>query len=194
MLFIFIAFLCAGTAAAQTRVELYDLVKKLWMDSTDYGSGGDWAVGSPKKYPVKWKEDRVIMSDDTSINFYRLGTAEIAINNTSFTHNSLPVKWNVMLKGPRMGFFSFSIISSPSKDLKGKYTIDSLFGKKPFVAELIKSCTGKELFGYYYYKVKIPKKDPAFIKISWLYLNGAASIRVDCYDDWSRYAVKLDCK
>ena len=194
ILFILLA-VCSIKASAQLpKVELYDLVKKLLYDSTGYSNVGDWAVGQPKRFPVKWNEDRVIMSDDTAINFYRLGTANIAIKGKSFTQaNKQPAKWNIMLKGPRMGYSSFSVISSPSNEFATKYTIDSLFGKKPFTAKLLKSCDSKTLAGYYYYEVKLPKKDIAFIKFSWLSLNGNTAIRIDCYDDFSRYAVKLDC-
>jgi acyl CoA:acetate/3-ketoacid CoA transferase alpha subunit len=98
-----------------------------------------------------------------------------------------------MLKGPRSGYTSFSIISTPSAALGVKYTIDSVFGNKPFKAKLLKNCDSKKLTGYYYYEVKLPKKDVAFIKFTWLSANGNTAIRIDCYDSWSKYAVKLDC-
>jgi hypothetical protein len=183
-----------AAAAQAPKTALYDLVKKMLYDSTGYENVGDWAVGNPKKFPVKWKEDRVIMSEDTSINFYRSGTADIVINDHSYMQNGQPVKWNVMLKGPRMGYTSFSIISSPpSAEMKPGFTIDSIFGKKPFKARLLKSCDAKTVSGYYYYEVKIPKKDMAYIKVSWLSLNGNTAVRIDCYDSWSKYAVKLEC-
>jgi hypothetical protein len=188
---VFLFFYNAGAQTAKT--ELYDLVKKFIPDSTGYENVGDWAVGNTKKFPVKWKEDRIIMSEDTSINFYRLGAAEIMVKGKTFTQNAQPVKWNVMLKGPRMGYTSFSIISSPGADMSPVFNIDSVFGKKPFTAKLIKSCTNKNIAGYYYYELKIPKKDSAYIKISWLYVNGNTAMRIDCYDNWSQYAVKLDC-
>jgi hypothetical protein len=194
-LLLYFVFACSGlVAVAQTtKTELYELVKKLLSDSTGYENAGDWAVGNPKKFPVKWKEDRLEMSEDTSINFYRIGSADLTIKGSSFMQAAAPVKWNIMLKGPRMGYTSFSIISSPAKDFKPKYTIDSLFGKKNFTSKLLKSCDAKILSGYYYYELKLPKKDPAFIKFSWLSVNGNTAIRIDCYDNWSRYAVKLDC-
>ena len=133
------------------------------------------------------------MSNDTSINFFRTGTTEISIKGRSFYQASMPVKWTIMLKGPRMGYSSHSVISSASNELKPRYTIDSLFGKKNFKARLIKSCDHIELAGYYYYEVKIPKKDPAFIKFSWLSIQRNTAIRIDTYDSWSKYAVKLDC-
>ncbi len=184
----------ASTKAQLPKVELYDLIKKFVYDSTGYSNVGDWAVGNAKKFPVKWKEDRIIMSDDTSINFYRSGSADITLKGKRFNDaTNQSVKWNMMLKGPRMGYTSFSIISSSSKDFSPKYTIDSLFGNKPYSAKLIKSCDSKTLTGYYYYQVKLPKKDLFYIKFSWLSVNGNTALRIDAFDDWSKYAVKLDC-
>ncbi len=73
-LLLYIILTCSiVTASAQsTKTELYDLIKKLLYDSTGYENVGDWAVGQPKKFPVKWKADKIEMSEDTSINFYRL--------------------------------------------------------------------------------------------------------------------------
>lgn len=173
---------------------MYDLIKKLLYDSTGYENVGDWAVGQPKKYPVKWKADKIEMSNDTSINFYRLGTADIVIGGKTFMQDAQPVKWNVMLKGARMGYSSFSIISSPSTEITPKLSLDSLFGKKSFAAKLLKSCETKTLSGFYYYEVKLPKKDKVFLKISWISLNGKSAIRIDGYDSWSQYTAKLDCK
>jgi hypothetical protein len=98
-----------------------------------------------------------------------------------------------MLKGPRMGYSSFSIISSPASDMQPKYTIDSILGEKPFKAKLLKSCDAKTLAGFYYYELKLPKKDIAFIKLSWISLNDSTAKRIDCFDSWSKYAAKLDC-
>lgn len=194
--FLIILFICSGiTAAAQSsKTELYDLIKKLLTDSTGYENIGDWSVGQPKKYPVKWKADKIEMSPDTSINFFRMGTADIAIKGRSIMQAGQPVKWSVMLKGPRMGFGSFSIISSPlSSELQPKYNLDSVFGKKPFAAKLLKSCDTKTISGYYYYELKLPKKDIAFLKLSWVSVNGNTAIRIDCFDNYSKYAAKLDC-
>ena len=183
----------AFVVAQSAKTELYDLLNFFLYDSTGYENVGDWAVGEPKKYPVKWKEDRIIMSDDTSINFYRMGTADIAIKSKIFTQAAKPVIWNVMLKGPRMGYTSFSIISSPSSEMQPKFTIDSMLGKRPFTAKLLESCDAKTLSGYYYYELKLPKKDIVFIKLSWISVNGNTAMRIDCYDNWSKYAVKLAC-
>ncbi len=193
LLLLIISCSTVAASAQSTKTELYDLIKKLINDSTGYENVGDWAVGEPKKFPVKWNEDRLIMSDDTSINFYRMGTADITVKGRSFMKAGQAVKWNIMLKGARMGYTSFSIISSPSEEIQGKYIIDSIFGKKPFTAKLLKSCDTKTVAGYYYYEVKLPKKDLAFLKLSWLSVNGNTAIRIDCYDNWSKYAVKLDC-
>lgn len=191
----FSMFCISITISAQsTKTELYDLIKKLLTDSTGYENVGSWSVGEPKKFPVAWKEDRIIMSEDTSINFYRTGTAAITIKGKSIMQAGQPVKWNLMLKGPRMGYTSFSIVSTPlSNELQPKYTLDSVFGKKPFTATLIKSCDIKTISGYYYYQLKLPKKDIAFIKLSWVSVNGNTAIRVDCYYNYSKYAAKLDC-
>ncbi len=70
------------TASAQsTKTDVFDLIKKLLCDSTGYENIGDWAVGQPQKFPVKWKADKIEMSEDTSINFYRLGTANSIISS-----------------------------------------------------------------------------------------------------------------
>lgn len=182
------------TLSAQSpKTEFYDLIKKLLYDSTGYENVGDWAVGRPAKFPVKWKADKIEMSEDTSINFYRMGTADLKIKEKSFAVNGKPLLWQIMLKGPRMGYSSFAIISQNSKDIQPKFTIDSLFGKKPFTAKILKSCDDKTLAGFYYYELKIPKKDIAYLKISWLSVNGSTALRIDCYDSWSKYAAKLDC-
>lgn len=180
-------------SAQSPKTDMYDFIKKLLSDSTGFENVGDWAVGYPKKFPVIWKADNIVMSEDTSINFYRLGTADITINNRTFMNAGHPIKWNIMLKGPRSGYSSFSIISSPSSEMQPKYNIDSLFKNKPFRAKLLNSCDTKPLMGYYYYEVKIPKKDIAYLKISWLTVNGSTALRIDCYDSWSKYAVKLAC-
>lgn len=195
LLILYILISCSTVAAtAQSpKTELYDLIKKLLADSTGDENVGDWAVGQPKKFPVKWKDDRVEMSDDTSINFFRKGTVDIIVKGRGFMQAGQPVKWNIMLKGPRMGYTSFSIISSSSSEMKPVFNIDSVFGKKSFTVKLLKSCDARSVTGYYYYELKLPKKDIAFIKLSWLSLNGNTAMRIDCYDNWSKYAVKLDC-
>jgi hypothetical protein len=196
-LILLIVIVCSTVAATaqSSKTELYDLVKKLLTDSTGYENVGDWSVGNPKKIPVKWKADRLEMSDDTSINFFRMGTVDITLKGKSFMQAGVPVKWNIMLKGPRMGYTSFSIVSAPlCSDMQPKYTLDSVFGKKPFTAKLLKSCDTKPIAGYYYYELKLPKKDVAYLKLSWVLVNGNTAVRVDCYDAWSKYAVKLDCK
>jgi len=99
-----------------------------------------------------------------------------------------------MLKGPRMGYTSFSIISGPSKDLQSKWTIDSLFGSRPYFSKMLKACDSKSLTGYYFYELKLPKKDKVYMKCSWININGSTALRIDCYDAESLYAARLDCK
>lgn len=194
ILLILIACSTSIVTAQSAKTELYDLIKKLITDSTGYENIGDWAVGKPKKFPVKWKADRIEMSPDTAINFFRMGTADIIINGKTFMQAGQPVKWSVMLKGPRMGYGSFSIISAPlSNDMQPKYNLDSVFGKKPFKAKLLKSCDTKTISGFYYYELKLPRKDMAYLKLSWVSVNGATALRVDYFDSYSKYAAKLDC-
>jgi hypothetical protein len=189
--------ICCGaiTVPAQSvKTELYDLIKKLLVDSSGYENVGDWAVGSPKKFPVKWKADKIEMSDDTAINFFRMGTAEITIKGKTFMQAGQPVKWSLMLKGPRSGYTSFSMVSSPlSSEMQPKYTLDSIFGKTKYVAKLLKSCDNKNLAGFYFYELKLPKKDIVYIRVSWVSVNGNTALRIDGYDGYSKYAAKLDC-
>lgn len=193
--FLCVLIICStSTLTAQTqKIELYDMIKKLIPDSSGYENVGDWGVGQPKQFPIKWESENLIMSEDTSINFYRRATANISIKGKTFMQSSQPVKWNFMLKGPRMGYTSYSIISSPNTEIQPKYTIDSIFGKKPFTAKLLRKCDDKTYAGYYYYEVKLPKKDLVYIKLSWISLNGNTAIRLDAYDSYSKYAVKLEC-
>lgn len=193
LIFLFVVAIGHAASAQAAKTELYDLIKKFLYDSTGYENVGDWAVGNPKKFPVKWQADKIEMSDDTSINFYRRGIADISIKGKTFMTGTTPAKWNILLKGPRMGYSSLSILSSNSAELKPQLTIDSLFAGKNFKAKLLKSCDHKSLAGYFYYEVKIPKKDMSYIKFSWVSVNGSTALRIDVYDSWSKYAVKLDC-
>src|ERR1035437_7502113 len=103
----FILLLIISFSFAQTKkIDLYDLIKKFVQDSSVSGTSGDWAVGHPATYPLEWKEDRVNMSDDIKINFYRTGSAMVSVNGKAYS------KWSVMLRGPRSGFSSFNV-SSP---------------------------------------------------------------------------------
>lgn len=191
---IFLSGITIMVAAQSNKTSMYDFIKMLLYDSTGFENVGDWQIGENKKFPVMWKDDRIIMSDDTSINFYRRGIADIVLNNRSLKQAGQPVKWNIMLKGARSGYSSFSMLSSPSNEIQPKWSVDSLFGNKPFKAKLLKSCDTKPLMGYYYYEVKVPKKDILYLKISWLTMNGNTALRIDGYDSWSKYAVKLECR
>jgi hypothetical protein len=193
-LFLLLAFSIGISGAAQpVQTDIYNLIKKLVTDSTGYENIGDWAVGNAKRYPVKWKADKIEMSNDTSINFFRLGTANVTIKGQPLVQNGTPVTWTVMLKGPRMGYGSFSMISTPSAQLHPKYTIDSLFGKQPYKAKLLKKCDLKEVAGFYYYELKLPKKDMVYLKISWLTPNSNTAVRIDVFDTYSQYQAKLSC-
>jgi hypothetical protein len=190
-LLLLISIAVVSTAFAQTpRIELYDLIKKLLSDSTGQENVGNWAVGEPKTYPVSWKADKLEMSDDTTINFFRMGTVDVLIHGKKPEARSGP--WNIMLKGPRMGYISFSLLSPVFTEFKPASTLDSLFFMKPYKATLLKSCH-TATSGYNYYAVKLPKKDPAYIRVGWLAQNGSAVLRLDVYDNWSKYAVKLEC-
>lgn len=185
---------CNLLSAQTSKIELSTLIEKFICDSTGYENVGDWDATNTLKLPIKWKTAQIEMSDDTSINFFRSGTANITINGKSFMRAGTPVVWNLMVKGPRMGYTNFSIVSSPSNEISAKYTIDSLFGKKNFRARLLKSCESNPVTGFYYYELKLPKKDVVFLKITWITVNGNNAIRIDCYDNYSKYAAKLTCK
>lgn len=190
-----LAIVCSTLpASAQTpKTELYALIKSLLYDSTGYSNVGDWAVGNPKKFAVKWNVDRIEMSNDTSINFFRNGKVFITRQGKPWPIENNG-QWNIMLKGPRMGYASFSMISPASVNWKPDLVIDSFFAGKNFKARLLKSCTSNPVTGFHYYEVKLPKKDLAYIKISWITANGKTAYRIDEYDDWSRRSAKLDCK
>ena len=191
---LFAYIFCIAFASAQApKTEAYDLIKKLMYDSTGYESVGDWAVGEPKTFPVKWQADRIEMSDDTSINFFRRGVTTLMVNNKPVASENGGA-WNIMLKGPRMGYTSFSMISPASANLHPKFGIDSLFAGKKYQATLLKSCDNKPIMGYYFYELKVPKKDLAYIKISWITVNGKTAYRIDGYDGWSKQSAKFECR
>jgi len=191
---LFSLFVFSFYSFSQTKkVALFDLVKKLVQDSTPYASVGDWAVGKPNTYPVKWKADKVEMSDDLSINFFRTGTADITVNNKYYFPENKDDKWMVMLKGPRSGFSSFTITSPLTKDVSPKTVIDSLLGSKDITYKMLQLCNKKDISGFTYYKVNIIKKVTAWLKISYNCKNGACIITLDCYDDWSKQYANLVC-
>jgi hypothetical protein len=175
------------------KIELFDLVKKLVQDSTLYSSAGDWAVGKSNTYPVKWKADKIEMSDDLTINFFREGSADILVNNKSITPENKTDKWAVLLKGARSGFSSFTITSPTSKDIKPKLVIDSLLGTKNISYKILQTCNKKDVAGFTYYKVNSTKKVTAWIKLSYRCKNDACVLTLDCYDDWSKQYANLVC-
>lgn len=189
LVFVFCCFISAFCIAQPRKTDLYTLIKGLMYDSTGYENVGNWAVGKPSTYPVIWKADRIGMSDDTSINFFRSGTAIVSIPQEV---SVLSGPWNVMLKGARSGYTSFSLLSRPVANLPTDITLEALFGKKDFHADLLKSCRN-DFSGFHYYKLKIPEKDLEYLKVSWVTVNGKTVVRLDGYDGWSKYAAKLDC-
>ncbi len=175
------------------KTELLDLIKIFVQDSTEYSTAGNWAVGKPKTYPVQWESDRIIMSEDMKINFYRKGTANISVKGNTFNDGARPAKWNVMLRGPRMGFSSFNITGPYQKNIYQKQTIDSLLNTKQYTYKLLRSCDSKTGAGFYYYQLSIPKKVTSWLRIGWDCKNAGCSVIIDCYDDWSRQYADLDC-
>ncbi len=179
--------------AQPAKTDLYDFIKAFLYDSTGYENVGDWATGKPKKYPVKWETQHVEMSADTSINFFRLGTADLSFRKLSLQKNGQPIKWNIILTGSRMGYSKLSIIGTPADNITVPLHIDSLFSGKRYQARLIKACTSHPTVGYNYYELKLPRKDPAYIVITWAKASMGTAIRIDCYDGWSRQQFKEVC-
>jgi len=190
-----VAFLLITSVGfAQTKkVELFDLMKLLIQDTSEYSMIGDWAVSTPSKYPVKWETSGINMSDDININFYRNGKANIAINGKTFMTQNKPMAWKIMLRGPRMGFTNFTITSAANAGLQTKKTIDSLFANKKFDYKLLKDCSKNPAAGFYFYQVKIPKKVTAWIKVSWVGTGDNCIIQLDCYDEGSKNLANLNC-
>jgi len=176
--------------AQAPQTELYTLLHKLATDSNGYENVGNWAVGQPAMFPVKWQADRIEMSDDTSINFFRNGTARLLIKGKNLTGAS---PWRVMLKGPRSGYSSYSIVSPASAQWQPPFPIDSLLGGKPYRAKLLKKCDNHPGAGYYYYEVKMPQKDVLYLRIGWKTTAGATTLSLDGYDAYSKYAARLNC-
>lgn len=190
---ILLVLLTTTSAHAQKQVELFNLVQSLVPDSSEYSAVGDWAVGKPSTYAVKWESDRVTMSDDININFFRKGIAHIAIKGSPIVVAGKSVPWNVMIKGPRAGFSSFTISGTAHKSFSSKTTIDSLFLKNTFTAKLLQRCNKSAAAGFYFYELRIPGKEVAFLKISYRCSGDACSLRLDGYDDWSRKDAVLTC-
>jgi hypothetical protein len=97
---------------------------------------------APAAYLVQWQNERVEMSDDMKINFFRKGTVNILING----HDAS--KWNIMLRGARSGFSSFNISGMPGKNMGMMQTVDSLLGKKPYTYVLSQACAGNGVTGF----------------------------------------------
>lgn len=186
--------MASATGYAQPKkVELYDLVKKLAADSLGYESAGDWAMGQSASIPVQWELNRIIMSDDEKINFYRKGKAAVTVMGKTYSAAGKPVTWDVMLMGPRMGHTSFRIQSGTYPGIGPKPGPDSLFGKKAYSYKMLQECI-KPNHGFYYYELKMPKKNTCWVKQSWQCTSGACNIRLEVYDAWSKQYTELGCK
>jgi hypothetical protein len=182
----------ASVSFGQTRgTELSTLITKLITDSTGFENIGDWAIGNATKYPVTWKTD-LVMSDDPSINFYRSGLSSVMYKGkTLLNAMNRPLPWEVMLKGPRMGYSSYTIISGASAELND-FNIESLFPDGNVKSKLIKTCNTAS-GGFDFYEVKITGKDLHYLKISRAEKNGATALRIDGYDSYAMKDAKLDC-
>jgi hypothetical protein len=188
--------LIATCSFSQTKkTELFDFIKVLVQDSTQYSASGtgDWAVGSPRTFPVHWESDRIIMSDDMKINFYRKGTVNISVKGKTLNNGATPSKWMLMLRGPRSGYSSFNITSPYKKNIHPKQTIDSLLPAKQYTYKLLQSCDSKTGTGFYYYQLSIPKKVASWLKIEWNCKDAACNVSIYCYDDWSKQYADLNC-
>lgn len=188
--------LCLVSNSQLKKVELYDLVRKMAPDS-GLGMVGDWAVGSPAAYPIKWKSDRIEMSDDIKINFFRTGMATIAVKGKILQNTRQQVcRWTLMLRGPRAGFTNYALNSEPIAGWRistDGVLIDSLLGNKPCTAKLLKACNLNASSGFNYYQLKLPKKDPLWVKLAWIVSNGACSINLDVYDEFSKTNAAVEC-
>jgi len=182
-----LALLIAAFYAAHSQSrpgDLYTLVKKLSLDTLE--DMRDWGVGQPSLYPVKWDKDNVTMSDDIKINFFRTGWANIATKsgNTSC---------KVMIYGPRSGFNSYMILGTVVKDYHSKPTLDSVLGKNPYSAKLLKACDKSDAGGFYYYELKLPKKSLIWVKLTYVCNAAGCSVRLTQYNEYTKADVKLDC-
>ncbi|MEO6870209.1 MAG: hypothetical protein ABI168_11225, partial [Ginsengibacter sp.] len=63
-----------------------------------------------------------------------------------------------------------------------------------YKSTLVKSCKPTADKGYIWYKIILPKKITAFIKLAWEKNNDQYRLIIDCYDSWSMKYARLDCK
>jgi len=71
-----LSFMLFGTSLALWAQTIPTELQKLIISFTPAeGSVGSCAVGNPSAYDVKWAADKIEMSADTAINFYRNGMA-----------------------------------------------------------------------------------------------------------------------
>ena len=171
-------------------ISLYDFMYKLAPDSGKHATG-DWSVGKPAFVSIKWKNNRIEMSEDMKINFFREGAITLSVNGVVYQNmQNKPIGWYLMLRGPRSGFTNYLIMGMGNNSFK-PMLIDSLLGKKRYTYQLLKTCSGTQ--GFYYYQLKFPKKDPLWMKLSWMYGNSGVTLRIEVYDDGSKSFADLNC-
>jgi hypothetical protein len=193
-LFSFLAFFSfLFFANAQTKkIELSELFKSLIPDSTDYSSVGDWNMKKPGPQTIKWTSDHLEMSDDMSINFFKKALVLVMIKGQTKSPSNL--KWNLMLRGPRMGFDNFNLTSPYLSGFTSPPVLDSLLSLNNYKSALLKSCNPVSGNGFYWYKIIFPKKIIAYVKLAWEKKNEQYRLNIDCYDSWSIKYAHLDCR
>lgn len=190
-LLVFFPFLF--NASAQTKkIDFTELLKVLIPDSTEYQSVGDWNMKKPDAQTIKWTSDHLEMSDDMSINFFKNALVQVTLKGKS--KNVTNTKWNLMLRGPRMGYDNFNLTSPILSGYTAPPIIDSLISLKNYASTLLKSCKIAADKGYNWYEIILPKKITTYIKFAWEKRNDQYRLIIDCYDSWSMKYAHLDCK
>ncbi|MEP7080925.1 MAG: hypothetical protein ABI784_09355 [Ginsengibacter sp.] len=188
-----IFFLFLFYANAQTkRIELSELFKSLIPDSSEYQITGDWNMKKPDAQTIRWTSDHLEMSDDMTINFFKNALVQVTLKGRN--RNPGNSKWNLMLRGPRMGFDNFNLTSPYLSGYSAPPILDSLLSSNSYKSTLVKSCKPTADKGYNWYKIILPKKITAFIKLAWEKNNDQYRLIIDCYDSWSMKYARLDCK
>ncbi len=186
-------FLFVFFANAQTKkIELSELFKSLIPDSTEYQTVGDWNMKKPDAQTIKWTSDHLEMSDDMSINFFKKALVQVTLKGQS--RNAVSLKWNLMLRGPRMGFDNFNLTSPYLQGFIAPPTLDSILSVNNYKSTLIKSCKVASEKGFYWYKIIFSKKISVYIKLGWEKKNDQYRLIIDCYDSWSMQFANLDCR
>lgn len=178
---------------AQTiPTELQKLVTSFIADESEDAVVGDWAVGEPSKYDVKWSTDKLESGNDPNFSFFRNGMTSAYYRGKTLLNSQKPISWAVTLRGPKEGYTSYSIASSPSSELND-FSIESIFSKDAGTWNLLSSCdeAGKK---FRFYEVHLPGKTVHYIKISLIPRSTATAIRIDGYDAGSKELASTDCQ